>query len=379
MQTPARNSLTDSDNDLSRFGESRFGPSRFGRQRPGAWVEQPPADNQGRSSGLYRPGGDTGLPLTALTIIRPRPTGSTAGAGRATDKTSVPRALSLPAGRNGVLLFHGLSSTPLELQYLARGLHRAGFTVRVAVLEGYSHGMPNEKLRDHRAWAAAALSEFDRMRGQCDRLAVGGLCIGALLALHVAARRSEQVSHVLALSTTLHYDGWANPWFRRLLPIARVMPVFGQWPVKEREPYGLKDERLRAWIAAQMQESGGSDAGAAQFRVHDLLEAQNLMRLVKQGLGEIKAPTLLLHARDDETASPRSAFDVVSGVSSERVHCVLLNDSYHMISIDKEKARVLAEMKDFLTPSGQPVPAPSAPIQPSPETIDSRSNEHVRA
>ena len=28
--------------------------------------------------------------------------------------------------------------------------------------------------------------------------------------------------------------------------------------------------------------------------------------------------------------------------------CVMLDDSYHMISIDREKARVLSEMKDFM-------------------------------
>lgn len=362
----------------SRFGESRYGPGRFGRLRPGTWVGLGEPDAHGRSSGTYRPDGDLGLPASALTVLRPRPAGSATSTLRATDKATVPRPLSLPGGRSGVLLFHGLSSTPLELQFLARGLHRAGHTVRVAVIEGYTHGLPNERTRDHRAWAAAALAEFDRMRAQCDTLAVGGLCIGALLSLHVAARRPEQVSHVLALSTTLRYDGWANPWFRHLLPVARVVPALGQWPVREREPYGLKDERLRAWIAAQMSESGGSDAGAAQFRVRDLLEAQNLMRLVRSGLQEIKAPTLLLHARDDETASPRSAFEVVSGVSSERVHCVLLNDSYHMISIDKEKARVLSEMKDFLTPPGNPGQAAAHPASLLREAIASRSTEHVR-
>ena len=277
-----------------------------------------------------------------------------------------------------MLLFHGLSSTPLELQYLARGLHRAGHSVRVAVIEGYSHGLPAAQPTGHQQWADAAVAEFDRMRQQYDHLAVGGLCIGALLSLHVAAQRPTAVSHVMALSTALRYDGWAAPKTRYLLPLVPYIPGLGRMAVKEREPFGVKDERLRAWIAAQMRESGGSDAGAASLVVRDLLEAQRLQRVVRQGMKRIKAPTLLIHARDDDAASPRSAFEVASGVSSERVHCVLLNESYHMISIDREKARVLSEMKDFLQGSvaGAESGSPSGPLSPGPTT---RSTQHVGA
>lgn len=216
-------------------------------------------------------------------------------------------------------------------------------------------------------WAAAALSEFDKMRSSCDTLAVGGLCIGALLSLCIAAQRPGNVSHVLCLSTTLHYDGWAAPRTRWLLPLVPWIPGLGKISVREREPYGVKDERLRAWIGAQMKESGGSDAGAASLKVRDVFEAQRLMKVVKNRMAKVNAPTLLIHAKDDEAASPRSAMEVASGVSSKRIHLVMLNDSYHMISIDREKARVLSEMRDFLlagikpTESASPSPAPSSP------------------
>lgn len=374
MESTASRSA-DPDAGQSRFGESRFGPSRFGHARAGAWLEENQPDASGRASGWYRAGDGA---ATELTVLRPGTLPLPAPAIRAKpEKPTGPRALSLPGGRRGVLLFHGLSSTPLELQFLARGLHRAGHSVRIAVIDGYSHGLPSTSPTGHREWAAAAVAEFDRMRQQCDTLAVGGLCIGALLSLHIAAQRGNEVSHVLALSTTLRYDGWAAPRSRVLLPLARLIPALGRIAVKEREPYGLKDERLRAWVAAQMKESGGSDAGAATLRVRDLLQAQDLMRLVRQGMKQITAPTLLLHAREDEAASPRSAFEVASGVSSRRVHCVILNDSYHMISIDKEKARVLSEMKDFLQ-DAQPVADATGRGASSVTPTIHRSSQHVR-
>lgn len=258
------------------------------------------------------------------------------------------RPLRLKAGPRGVLLLHGLSSGPQELQFLARGLHRAGYTVRVPVIDGYSFSGNAQVLRGHRQWADAALAEFDVMCAECDSVAVGGLCIGAVLALRVAALRAPLTAAVLALSTTLHYDGWATPWYRRLLPLAAWAPGAGRIGVRESSPFGVKDERMRGWIAAQMREGGNSDAGASTLKVCDLLEARRLIADVRRRLPDITAPTLLLHARDDDAASPRSAFEVARRIAARKVRCVLFGDSYHMLSIDREKHQVLAEMKDFL-------------------------------
>lgn len=357
---------------------SRFGPSRFGHAQAGQWIGTSPPDAGGRAPGSYRIGPE-GAAVAELTLVK-----ALAGSTKAPEGTSkeprqpAPRALHLPGSRTGVLLFHGLATTPLKLQFLARGLHRAGFTVRVAAIEGYTRGLNPTQPNGHREWAEAALAEFDRLRAQCDTVAVGGLCIGAVLALHIAARRSAEVSHVLALSTTLHFDGWAAPRSRWVVPLARVSSRVGRLAVKEREPYGVKDERLRAWIAAQLKESDGSEPVSAGLQVRDLLEAKRLMAIVRREMRDVLAPTLLIHARDDDMASPRSAFEVASGVSSEKVNCVLLNDSYHLISIDKEKARVLAELKQFLQVQQQDADATNARRSNAEPIPTTRSPEHVR-
>ena len=108
-----------------------------------------------------------------------------------------------------------------------------------------------------------------------------------------------------------------------------------------------------AELAAQMRELGNSDAGAATLRVRDLLQARVLMSDVRRRLPDITAPTLLLHARDDDAASPRSAFEVARRVSANEVRCVILSDCYHMISIDREKQRVLTELRGFLQRDSQ--------------------------
>ncbi len=258
------------------------------------------------------------------------------------------RSIHLEGGRHGVLLFHGLSSSPLELQYIARGLHRAGHTVLVPALKGYTVGMAGAYAASAGEWVQAALRAFDQLAKECDTVSVGGLCLGAVLALRVAERRAGSVHSVLGLSTALYYDGWANPWYTRLLPLAPFLPLARRIRVRERWPFGLKDERLRRWIERQMQESALSDAGASTLRVSELIKARRLIVRTRKHLEAIIAPLLLLHAEEDECATPRSAYEVSRRVSSTDKRLILLHDSYHMISMDREKQHVLDEMVNFL-------------------------------
>lgn len=263
-------------------------------------------------------------------------------------KAAQPKTLHLQGGPQGVLLLHGLSSSPLELQYLARHIHKAGYTVRVPAMAGYTSGLKQGGESDVDDWVNIALHEFDQLRSQCTSVSVGGLCLGSVLALRVAALRWGDVKSLLCLSTSLHYDGWGNPILTPLLPLARYTPFARRIRVREKSPFGLKDTRMRAWVERQMREAGESDAGAATLLVGDLLEARSLIALSRSSLGAITCPILLIHAKEDENATPRSSFEVASRVSSSTIRVVLLSDSYHMISIDQEKDLVLCEMLQFL-------------------------------
>lgn len=264
-------------------------------------------------------------------------------------------AVEMSAGCHAVVLFHGLSSTPTELKYLAKGLHKQGYSVHIPVIEGYTQGSSdNQTTHDHALWIKSALQEFDRLVDKYDTISVGGLCIGAVMALHIAARRPNNVSSIMSLSTTLRYDGWAVPMREHFLPLVQFIPPLCKLLVPEMHPYGVKDERLRRFIKNQMEGSGSSMAGASVLRVHDLIQAKKLIKATRARLHDVKAPILLIHAREDEAASPRSAYEVAEHVGSKDIHCVMLTDSYHMISIDQEKNKTLQEMCAFLStiPSG---------------------------
>ncbi len=254
-------------------------------------------------------------------------------------------------GEHAVLLIHGLSGNPLEMSYLAKVLHRAGFSVFAPHLDGYGFGgdaAPAGKMGVRsESWEAQALMHFDTLRRDFSTVSVAGLCIGANIALRIAAARQGQVTALSLLATTLYYDGWALPWTRHLLPIAYYTPLRYLISFREREPFGVKNPRLREWIAREMRESGTSIAGAAKLRMTAIYEAQRLIRATKRCLAQVTAPALIMHAMEDDVTSARSADFVERHIASRVIRKELLKDCYHIITLDNEKDVVAAETSGF--------------------------------
>jgi len=250
--------------------------------------------------------------------------------------------------RPAVLLFHGLCANPLELAPVAKCLRDVGYVVEVPAMPGYGvSSSSGEQLPvppfEH--WLAEAEAAFDRLTRQHGRVAVGGLCMGAVLALALAARRPAAA--LVLISTTLHFDGWnVSPW-RRLLPLAYLPPLRRRLSFRETAPFGLKNERLRAWVEQAMATTQVSAVGAARLSAASLYEASRLIRHVRRRLPDLHAPALVLHATEDDVASPRTVHELQQRLgSTPEVHW--FHDSYHMLTLDNERVAVARTVRDFL-------------------------------
>jgi carboxylesterase len=256
----------------------------------------------------------------------------------------------LPGGEHGVLLLHGLRGSPLEMQHLGKQLHKAGFSVRIPHIRGCGFGSNADASGSSRweDWVEQARRHYAAMRETCASVAVGGLCIGAVLALALAADRTLRASAVIPLATTLKWDGWGMPWYRIFAPLAYYTPLRFLYSFPERWPFGLKDEKLRDWIARQMRDTGSSIAGASHLPMTSVYESLQMIRHTKRGLRRITAPALLIHAREDDVASPKNAAWVMERIGSRDKRLVILEDCYHIITMDREKERVARECISFL-------------------------------
>jgi carboxylesterase len=272
------------------------------------------------------------------------------------------RSIELQGGPHAVLALHGLMGNPLEMQFVGKKLQRAGYTVTIPLIPGYGYATEqNKSYRTTRSekWYEEVQRHFDVLKRNHDTVSIVGLCIGAVLGLRLASERRDEVAALSLLATTLDYDGWSIPKYRFLLPIAYYTPARYLYSYKERHPFGLKNENLRAWIAREMKVTTSSAAGASRLSAEGIFQAHRLIRHVRKNLDKIQCPALIIHAEEDDVATPKSAHLVESRIASQIKKKILLQDSYHIITLDNEKERVAAETIDFFDANVQFIKQPA--------------------
>jgi len=252
-------------------------------------------------------------------------------------------------GRSGVLLIHGLTGTPMEMKLLGKGLNRAGFTVHGMQLAGHCGDVDDLLATGWRDWYASVEQAADAMLGKVDQLFVGGLSMGALLALKLAADRPGRIAGVGVYGATFRYDGWSIPPLARLsflLPLLKKLGIGRDRSFMEQPPYGIRDERLRAQVSTAMLSGDSAAAGLPGNPWYSLAEMYGLAASVRRQLRQVTSPCLVAHASDDDVASPKNAELVMREVSAP-TELLLLDDSYHMITIDKERRTLIERSAAF--------------------------------
>ena len=253
--------------------------------------------------------------------------------------------IDMIGGEHAVLLIHGLTGSPFEMKYLARQLNRAGFTVSGPCLAGHGTTLGDLKKTRWQDWYGTVQDTFKELKRKHATVSVAGLCMGALLALKLSADLEEEVSAVSLISTTFFYDGWGLPWYKFLLPFTYFTPACHIYSFKEREPYGIKNEALRARIVEGMRDSSIAHESVPGVSMRELYRLINVVR--KDVIARVTTPTLIVHSKEDDLASVKNAIYVRNHINSTSVRMVLLDDCYHMVPIDNQRGVAADEIVHF--------------------------------
>lgn len=238
--------------------------------------------------------------------------------------------------RTGILLVHGLAGRPEDMRVLARSLSLQGYTVFVVTLAG--HCGTRQALAGTRwlEWLASVRDGADLLASRVDRLFVGGIGMGAVLALALAQERPWHVAGVLALSPAFRHDGWSMPRCVRLpfmVPVLRALGI-GPYRILPRNLAGDRD-------ALSLPDPPW---GA-------IVEMRKLAASVLRRMDMVRAPCLVIHALHDGVASVSNALDIVQGACHANVRVEWLASSRHRITTGHERRQVIARVTAFVNES----------------------------
>jgi carboxylesterase len=263
------------------------------------------------------------------------------------------------SGSAGALLVHGLTGMPSEMRPVARHLSALGYAVDTPLLPGHG-GTQRELLQTGwNDWLAGAREALRRIAERSQPVIVGGLSMGALIAVLLAAEEETAplVAGIVLLSTTMRYDGKAIPATRRLLPLSHVVPFaanFFYWT--ERPPYGLRDPRLQRLItrAVEAAERGEStEYGLFRTYVGALRQLSLMVRQVRRKARRVRCPALVVHSLEDTVTSVRNAHEIHDLLGSPEKSIHWLSGCDHVITLDlrrRDVARLIGEFAARVAP-----------------------------
>lgn len=226
-----------------------------------------------------------------------------------------PDPFLLEGNDTGVLLLHGFTGAPAEMRLIGEHLHRQGLTVSGPLLPG--HGTTPRDLNRYKKddWLAAAREALAALEQRCRRLFVGGLSMGSMLSIALAADRPDLAGLIVYAPAVGVKD-----WRRFLAPVlGRFIPT-----VPKEEPYYADPEtESRLWC----------------YDVYPTLAAQqalNLLAEVKALVPRVTVPALVVYTEADPTVSSESGQYVYEKIGSADKELLILKESGHCITLDSQ-------------------------------------------
>ncbi|MFF1653703.1 alpha/beta hydrolase [Streptomyces sp. NPDC058255] len=229
-------------------------------------------------------------------------------------------------GEVGVLLCHDFTGSPQSLRPWAEYLAERGLTVALPLLPGHGTRWEDMQLTGWQDWYAEVDRELRALRERCARVFVAGLSLGAALTLRLAAKHGDEVSGIVVVNPLNKVHGLAA----HALPVLRHVV------------------RSTKGIASDIAKEGSQELGYDRVPLHAAHSMRTFCRVVDSGLPQVTQPILLLHSAEDHVVSPADSARVLSRVSSTDVTEILLEQSYHVATLDHDADRIFEESYAFI-------------------------------
>jgi carboxylesterase len=223
------------------------------------------------------------------------------------------------------------------MRLLGEDLARRGFAVEGVKLAGHADTTRALAATTWHDWYRSASEALDRLRQRVGgkRVAVAGLSMGGLLTLELARQRGAELAAICVMSAPL----WLPPQAVKFSHVMARLPVVRNLALPKLAGSDIRDPEMK-----RRNHDAVPRAGMPLPALASLVE---LGAYLRDKLGDVKTPTLLMHSERDHTV-PYECMDAIAhrlGTSAYKK--VTLHDSFHVITLDVDRDTVFAQAADW--------------------------------
>ncbi|MBV8884573.1 MAG: alpha/beta hydrolase [Chroococcidiopsidaceae cyanobacterium CP_BM_RX_35] len=234
------------------------------------------------------------------------------------------------------LLLHGLGGGVYEMQLLGEYLHQQGIDVQGINYPGHEQLVSKMPASTWQQWYEHVMETYKKLTQKYAAVSVVGFSTGCPLGLYLAA--NNPVYKLVLLSPFLAVK---HEWYYLFRPEVYLSSIIGQMiDSLPRLRLPIRDKTMR-----QLAEE------VAVFKTFNLLSVKSaieLINLVKPLLPTIDVPTLIIQSLKDTVVDPAGASFVYQQLGSRTKKLYWLQESDHIILLDREREDVFVQIAAFL-------------------------------
>ena len=228
--------------------------------------------------------------------------------------------------RVGVLLSHGFTGSPASIVPWGQYLAEQGYAVSVPLLPGHGTTWQEMCTTTFDDYATALEQEFEKLQARADTIVVGGLSMGGCLALWLAERRPADLAGLVLVNPivkSVNRQLLALPVLKHL---TKAVPAIGD----------------------DIKKPGVSEYAYVKTPLKPLHSMVRTWPQIRADLPKITAPLLMFRSAEDHVVDPTSGPIILGSVSSRDVTERVLENSYHVATLDNDAPQIFEESAAFI-------------------------------
>lgn len=239
---------------------------------------------------------------------------------------SAPADAASEGRRIGVLLSHGFTGSPASMVPWGKHLAERGYGVAVPRLPG--HGTTWQEMNRTRwqDWYDELDRAFEKLSSEHDDVVVGGLSMGGGLVLKLAAERGRDVAGIMLVNAAVASNN------RQLLAVPLLKWLVPSMP----------------GIGNDIKKPGQEEFGYDRVPLKALGSMMAGWKAVRGDLARVTQPIVHFRSAEDHVVDPSSSQIIAGKVSSRDVQERILENSYHVATLDNDAPAIFEESVDFI-------------------------------